>query len=430
MAPSASTPQNIAERLISASIGGTWLFWATGTLYFVGPVLGWALGAMALREWYFGRSQLSLTGPSAYREVALLAWLMGMSFLLLILILGHINFELGLAKTVKSSVGWAKGWALLGLFPLAGAMLEIRVEIISRAICKLAIQGFGLLPLFVLAPVLGLPGTLWISPLSFLGGSGPEFFAVTLYTIDPSSGFPRWQFFAPWSPAAGIAAIVFLVVASTEKNLNWRLVGYAFWLLVVLMSQSRLALVLLLVIPAMAIAMRMISDIRIIPVIAISVFLLGIFGSPILDGMDQLTNEFRSARADSSRVRETLARIAIDRWQQEAFWFGHGIVENGPHLVEYMPIGSHHSWYGLLFVKGLTGFLALLIPLALTLLSLFKDASSDKRFIAPLAIMFVILAASFGENLEVIAYLIWPGLVVIGTKLRSREGSQISREAS
>jgi hypothetical protein len=47
-----------------------------------------------------------------------------------------------------------------------------------------------------------------------------------------------------------------------------------------------------------------------------------------------------------------LGEIAQQRWRHEAFWFGHGMVERGPHLVEYMPIGSHHSWYGLLLSKG------------------------------------------------------------------------------
>ena len=43
-------------------------------------------------------------------------------------------------------------------------------------------------------------------------------------------------------------------------------------------------------------------------------------------------------------IAGTKGRIEID-----AFWFGHGTVAPGPHLVEYMPIGSHHTWFGLLF---------------------------------------------------------------------------------
>jgi hypothetical protein len=33
------------------------------------------------------------------------------------LIMGHLNWELGTGKLIKSSVGWAKGWALIAIFP-------------------------------------------------------------------------------------------------------------------------------------------------------------------------------------------------------------------------------------------------------------------------------------------------------------------------
>ena len=44
--------------------------------------------------------------------------------------------------------------------------------------------------------------------------------------------------------------------------------------------------------------------------------------------------------------------------------WGHGTVERGPHIVEYMPIGSHHTWNGLLFVKGMVGYAGLAVPMA------------------------------------------------------------------
>jgi hypothetical protein len=117
-------------------------------------------------------------------------------------------------------------------------------------------------------------------------------------------------------------------------------------------------------------------------------------------------------------VRATLGRIAVERWQHEAYWFGHGIVERGPHLVEYMPIGSHHTWYGLLYVKGLLGVIALAVPMALTMLATVLAATRGKTGELGLAMALTYLFYSFGENLEVLTYLAWPALVVIGIALK------------
>ncbi len=146
--------------------------------------------------------------------------------------------------------------------------------------------------------------------------------------------------------------------------------------------------------------------------------LAGWMGPRLIQFALQMQSDFAGARADSSRVRETLGRIAIERWENEAYWVGHGIVENGPHLVEYMPIGSHHSWYGLLFVKGLAGFLALLLPLLLSAWAIIFYGNPATCRIG-LSMLLVLVMYSFGENLEVLAYLYWPALLIIGMALKT-----------
>jgi hypothetical protein len=94
--------------------------------------------------------------------------------------------------------------------------------------------------------------------------------------------------------------------------------------------------------------------------------------------------------------------------------WGHGIVERGPHLVEYMPIGSHHSWYGLLFVKGAVGFGALALPMAWSVVELTIKAQRSGVARLGLGIVLVMFLYTFGENLEILTYLLWPGLVVLG----------------
>lgn len=412
MAASAHHPHLAAERLIATTIQWTWGLWLVGGLYIAGPVLGCALAGMALWSLYLGK-------PEAHPIPATVwLWIAGMGAMLLILWIGHANFQLGAGQTIKSSIGWAKGWALIALFPLAGAVLNIRGEALYRAICKLGLQTLILLPIFLVAPMIGLPERLWVSPLQILGGAGPDYFTAQLYTIEPGVGTPRWQFFAPWSPAAGMMGVVYVLLAAREKHAGWKAIGIAGGLALAVFSQSRLALVALAVIgPFVWTAARL--DRGMVWLLAAPLVLaLGIFGPMLLEVADTAMNEFSAARADSSRVRAALGRIAIHRWETEAYWFGHGIVENGPHLVEYMPIGSHHSWYGLLFVKGILGAIALAIPLIITSLTLVRRSLHSAAARAGLGMVLTLVLYSFGENLEILAYLYWPALVVIGIALR------------
>ncbi len=418
MATSAHHPQTPAERLIALCIEWIWPLWLIGGLYIVGPVLGWTLAGMVALALYLDGLPGD-GGKPAHIPIAVKVWLIGMAAMLVILWVGHANFDLGLGKTVKSSIGWAKGWALIALFPLAGCVLKIRPEVIYRSICKLGLYTLLVMPIFLVAPFIGLPELLWVSPLKVLGGAGPDYFAAQLYTFEPGSGAPRWQFFAPWSPAAGMMGVICVFLAAREPHFGWKSIGIAGGLALAILSQSRLALVALIIVLPIVWAVARMDRWWMWLIAAPTILMLAIFGPMLMELTDAALAEFSSARADSSRVRATLGRIAIDRWQTEAFWFGHGVVENGPHLVEYMPIGSHHSWYGLLFVKGLLGAFALSIPLLGTLFVLGKYSRRSENAQTGLTMALILALYSFGENLEILAYLYWPALIVIGIALSS-----------
>lgn len=428
MATPAADPETLSERLIVFAITSTWWLYLVGGLYIVGPVLGWILAALVARAYYF--SDVLPAHDRPYRMGwPIMVWLAGMAAMLIILWVGHRNFSLGTGPTIKSSVGWAKGWALIALYPLAGACLCIRAEVIYRAICRLGKQTIMIMPLFIIAPFAGLPAKLWVSPLKVVGGSGDEYFAVILYTLEPGVGTPRWQFFAPWSPAAGMMAVIYLLCALEEKDAKWRTWGIMAFLLVGILSQSRLALVALLLVWPMAWAVSKLSKAWAWFVAAPAMLVAGWFAPTLIDFANQVQADFAGARADSTRVRETLGRIAIERWENEAYWFGHGVVERGPHLVEYMPIGSHHSWYGLLFVKGLTGLLAFAIPMAVTMLVTSRVAITRDIGRVGLSMILVYTLYSFGENMEVLTYLTWPALLIMGIALR-RDTLQPGRSAA
>lgn len=416
-------PNNPAETLVYQALTLTWLFYGCGALYLLGPALGWILGAMTVLSIYLGaaiRQDLHATGPV---PPVVWAWIIGMAVMLIALWISHLDWQLGLKQTIKSSVGWAKGWALLALFPLAGAVLPIRRGPLIRAQCIVGACTLCILPLLLIAPYIGLPEKIFTSPLKAVGGPGPEYFSVYLYTRDPSSWAARWQFFAPWSPFAGLLGVVMVLFALEEKHRGWLLAGVLAGVAMVLLSKSRMSLVALVVAtvsPRMA--PLLLRGWAWACLAAFSTSMAAV-GAAILSFAEDAVHRFRSARADSTRVRETLQRIAEDRWANEAVWFGHGTVQPGPHLVEYMPIGSHHTWYGLLFVKGVIGFGALFVPLVWQTLVCLMDAALGSRGRLPLGLMIVLIILSFGENIEIEVYLLWPALLMLGIHARELQAS-------
>lgn len=414
---------NPIERMVYRTLVLTWPFYAIGALYIVGPVLAWVLGFLAILVLYLGsavRADMRATGTI---PPVIWAWILGMFVLLVALWIGHLDWGLGLKQTIKSSIGWAKGWALLALFPLAGATLPIRREVLVRAQCTIGLWTLIIAPILLIAPYIGMPERIFTSPLKAIGGPGPEYFSVYLFTWDPASWTPRWQFYAPWSPFAALLGVVMVLFALEEKSIKWRNIGIAAGMLMIFASKSRMGLVGLVACTVGPRMMPLLLKGWAWQVVAGLTASMAGFGAIIATSATNAVSAFKGARADSTRVRATLQRIASERWQNEAFWFGHGTVQPGSHAVEYMPIGSHHTWFGLLFVKGFVGLVGLLVPFTWqTLLSL-VDATRSPRGRLPLGIMMTLTLLSFGENIEIEAYLLWPGLIILG--IHAREMSDI-----
>ena len=409
-----SPPEALAWRVMVM----TWVFYGMGALYVVGPVLGWTFAGMAVLALYLGpaiRPDLRATGPV---PALVWLWLAGMLVMLVALWGGHMGWDLGLKQTIKSSIGWAKGWALVALFILAGAVLPIRREVLIRGQCAIGFWTLVLAPVLLVAPYIGMPERIFTSPLKAIGGPGPEYFSVYFFTYDPASWTPRWQFYLPWSPFAALLGVVMVLFALEERHRGWMAAGVGAGLLMILASKSRMGLVGLV---ACTIGPRMLPLVlRSAAWLALSgaTASLAVLGTWLLTSAQASVAAFKGARADSTRVREALQRIAFERWREEAPWFGHGTVQPGPHLVEYMPIGSHHTWFGLLFVKGLVGFGALFVPLVAHLVVVVADATRHPRGRLPLGILMTLILLSFGENLEIEAYMFWPALLMLGVHLR------------
>lgn len=418
MSSTANPQRSYEEQLIFWFLAGTWGLYAVGALYIAGPVLGVLLAAI-----YAVRAYTAPALPADQRPapmpVTIMLWIAAMAVMLIALVIGHLLQDLGIGKTIKSSIGWAKGWALLAIFPLAGACLLIRSETLFKANGWFALQTLLIIPFLLIAPVIGLPERVFVSPLKIVGGPGPEYFTFFLYTLDPESGASRLQFTAPWAPAAGLVANVILILAIEDKRVFWRVIGIIAAVAVVLLCKSRMALLCMMLAWPMAFFIGKLA--RGWPALLASAGVLGasLFSAQIINAATALVDRVNGMRAGSNRVRQALNDMAFDRWWTEARIWGHGIVENGPHHVENMPIGSHHTWLGLLFVKGAVGFVAMLLVMIWTTVELALAAQVRREARAGLAVLFVMWFFSFSENLEILAYLYWPGLVLMGLGLKA-----------
>lgn len=414
-------PVNWPERLIWYSIILTYPIWMIGGLYVVGSVLGWLLLACLLIK-----ILAAIDNPEQNEEISvspvLWLWVIGMVLMQIALLMGHLDFNLGVGMIIKSSIGWAKGWAALALYPLAGC-LNIRSRMISRAICILSLHTLIITPILLLTPYLGLPPILYVSPLRAVGGPGNEFFDVPLYEIDGSTGDMRWRLFTPWSPALGFVGNVNFMLSLLETNRRWKAIGMTGAILMCLICKSRLAQVCIILIPTLTFLIARLRRPAILVGLGITAYLSGIFSPLLLQFANAFWENFKGARAGSTRVRMALKRIAVHRWERDAPLWGHGIVEPGPHLVEEMPIGSHHTWAGLLFVKGSAGFIALAAPMLATFIDLLRRAMNPRYKLGSVGLSMVVILFlyTFGENLEILVYLYWPGMIVMGMALQERK---------
>ncbi len=416
-------PENFPERVLWYSLLGTYGFFLIGGLYIVGSLLGWILLACLLRKlWH--QTDETPEAEKIHIPLAIWVWIAGMVAMEITLIIGHMDFDLETGLIVKSSIGWAKGWASLALFPLAGT-LPIRPQLLYRIACIIGFQTLLFFPLFLLAYLLHLPESPYVSPLRLIGGPGDDFFAPSFYELDPENHQPRWRLFTPWAPALGFMGNVYFFLALQEVNQKWRWFGLIGSIFMCLVSVSRLAL---LSIPVVFILTQVLSrSSRPLTLIGlgISSCTAGIVSPILLGALSEFSDKFKSARASSSRVREVLGRIAVERWKSEAPIWGHGAVEPGPHLVEFMPIGSHHTWFGLLFVKGIMGFASLAVPMIYSFGDLLIRSQFSQISSVGLSMVLILFLYTFGENLEILAYLYYPALVMMGIAFKQSPPVQL-----
>ncbi|MEB3830748.1 O-antigen ligase family protein [Phormidium sp. CCY1219] len=419
-------PQNFPEKLVWYYIIGTYIIYFMGAQYVFGPMLAYILTFYLLRKWWM---QTDETPPEERITLCLSNWVWIVCILLIevALIAGHIDYNLGLTQIAKSSVnGWLRNWVLLALFPLA-AHLKIRPQLIYRAVAILCVQSLILVPIGYLAYAANLPSKLYTSPLSVFGGS--DLYNVYLmYQFDPADEKPRMFLFAPWAPALGLVANIYFWLSAQDSSKVWRWLGMAGAVAMIISSASRLSLVALFFVPLAMWGLSQLVKPWMQFTAGFASALLGMYAPTVIEMMENFKRQFTQARAKSSYVRALLGRIAIYRWRTEAPIWGHGIIEpQGPKVVENMPIGSHHTWFGLVFLHGLVGCLALGFAFLWSFTVLLVKSYYSQVAKVGFAIMIILFLFTFAESIQALAYIYWPGLIIVGMGLKD---NAVVREAS
>lgn len=407
-------PQNFAELVIWYYIIGILVLYFLGAQFLTGPGLGWLFFLYILKRLW----QQTDETPEEEKiriPIALWIWAIGLLILGFALIIGHFDVGYDLPKTIRSFINFfLRTWALFFLFPLVGC-LKIRPQIIYRAVCILCLQCLIVTLICYLAHFTGLELPRYTSSLlAKIGGNDPRYYRVSFFLLEGGTKF-RLLMFAPWPPALAFAGNIFFCLASQERDRRWRWIGMISSALMIWGSASRLGILCLIVLPFLKLALVNLSRPTMQIAMGVGSLVSGLFGYQIIEGLLAFKEFFENQRASSTQVRETLARMGIYQWRTEAPIWGHAVLKpQGPQVIQFMPIGSHHTWIGLLYTHGIVGFLAILIPVVYSFGELLIKAQTSKIAQTSLMILIIILLFSMGENIDTLAYLFWPGLVLLG----------------
>lgn len=416
-------PQNFEESLIWYIIIGTYAIYVLGILFPVYSLLAWVLGGYVVFKILL---ETENTPPKKKIRIPWITWLWGICSLITLLATyaGVTDFKLGIIVLFRAILGWLTSTSIIPLFFLSGC-LNIRPKLIYRAVCILCLQSLIAIPIAYAAYFINLPDIIYISPIERLIQNGPIFHQVGFYFSDYGADNVRLFLFTPWCPALGLVSNLYFFMVLQESNQKWRYIGIVGAIAMNVVSLSRAALVSLPVVLIMIWGMKNFARPGVQITTGIVSFIAGIFSYQLTNAATEFVDSFHGSRADSSRVRAALQRVGIEAWREAPIW-GHGAQKPGPPVLAGLPIGSHHTWVGLLYTKGLVGFLALLLPLLCSVLDLLIKARDSKIAETALSLLLVFILFSFGEQIDVLGYLCWPALVIIGIAFTEKINKPIS----
>ncbi|MDZ8024539.1 MAG: O-antigen ligase family protein [Nostoc sp. DedQUE01] len=412
-------PQNLEEKVVWYCLIGTYGFYFLGACYFTISIIAWLL-TLYLCKKLWNQTEYTATEDKITIPLSVWVWIISMLVIEVALVMGHVDFDLGIPKIITSSINWARNWAYLALFPLIGC-LNIRPQLLYRGVCIVGLQSLIIIPIFYIAHAIHLPNVLYSSPLQLIGGNDVIFYSVKLYGFEEGNvNQIRLSLFAPWPPALGLVGCIYFFLSSQETNKKWRLIGMIASAAMIVSSVSRLGILCLVTVPVITWVLVNFIEPKVQLAAGVVSLFTGMFAPIIIDSLAIFKEQFSQARADSSKLREVLGRMALEGWKEAPIW-GHGIIApRGILFTKFMPIGTHHTWFGLLYEKGAVGLVALAFPLLWSFMDLLYKAYKNQTAKVALGVLIVLFLFTFGEKIEGLVYLYWPGLIIMGIAFKQK----------
>lgn len=411
-------PQNIPEQIVWYLAIAILPLYLIGSLYIVVPLSGTALTIYALWRWRVQTGQTPLL-DRVYISPSAWVWLAAGLIIELALVVAHLNFDLGFKQIIFSTVNnWYRRWTIIPMFILGGHFV-IRPKLMYRAGCIIALEAAAMIVVGTILTNLGVPKLMYNSPLAVFGGGGDHYQVFLLQNALKDRAYA----FAPWQTATGTLGNFCFFLAWEEKASKWRIAGLISALILIVVSQSRAALLCIPFVLIMVWLVRNIFYPQVQILSSITCFLIGVFAFQIGKILNFAQEQFINFRGRdslySSRIRSTLYRATIKEWWNEAPIWGHGRVEEvGPRFLANMPLGTHNTWLGTLYTFGLVGFTALAIACCFTFFNLIIRARDSNVTRVGLCLFITLFVSSFTDSVEYVNYAYWFALVFIGISLR------------
>lgn len=413
-------PLNLPEKVIWYYIIGIYGIYYIGGLFLLAPIMAVCLSLYLVKEWW-NQTDETPEADKIYVSVPVYLWLISMGIVAISAMIGGLDFELSEFKIISTLVNrWLRTWLLLALFPLIGH-LNIRPQLIYRSVCIFCIQSLILVPIFVLCNNLFDSHTYsFISPLSKFGG-GTMFYDVKIFGSVLDVSEKRLQMFTHSAPALGFVGNIFFCICLQEPNKKIRFLGMAGAAALTMSSVSRTAIICLPMISLITWTLVNIFNPCLQILMASIIAVGGIFSFEIKNIFDDFTFGVREYRSGSTKARDAIQQLAVNAWREEAPIWGHGtIAESGPVSVGARGIGSHNTLYGILYAHGLVGTIPLLIAFGWSFFDLLLKLKTHPTAGVGISILLTMAVFSTVDNIDFLAYLCWPGLVILGIAFKEK----------
>jgi hypothetical protein len=339
------------------------------------------------------------------------------------------DLALGLRNSLSFSV---IGWLFGALAIAAGSSWSLANSRIAKLTAYLGGYILLLAVVAVLARFAGFSELrTTMTPLGLLlpSGNAASFYtSLVIFQREDTLGeaTTRLILFFPWATALGLGGIGIALISTRVNNAKWCTIGFIGGLIGVVFSWSRLAIAAMALILVILLFLRLPRYLQIVAVgfCGLALYIATLFGLDPISIIDDVHDAADRARAGSSLARELIYQKSWEGFLASPI-IGNGWIGESVHRVENLPIGSHSTFYGLLYTGGLITMGCFIFAMSATLLAILyslwqkrRDQAFYRNGIIGLCLFFSLIAfcpyeSLFSLTLPGIFILTWIGGAIL-----------------